>query len=95
MGSADRIGILVYDESRIVKAVEPERAEQQLASLRELAPSLLPKAPGEKLARQVPSPFWNGEMGPPRVKSLATFIRLLGLELGSSGSREIRHSSLM
>ena len=84
MGSADRVGILVYDESRIVKAVKPERAEQQLASLREVALSLLPQVPGEKPARQAPAPFWNGEKGPPRVEPLATFIRLLRLKLGSS-----------
>jgi uncharacterized protein (DUF58 family) len=84
MGSADRIGILVYEESRIVKAVKPERAEQQLASLRELALSLLPQAPREKTARQARAPFWNGEKGPPGVEPLATFIRLLRLKLGSS-----------
>jgi len=84
MGSADRIGILVYEESRIVKAVKPERAEQQLASLRELALSLLPQAPREKTARQARAPFWNGEKGPPGVEPLATFIRLLRLKLDSS-----------
>jgi uncharacterized protein (DUF58 family) len=83
-GSADRIGILIYDESRIVNAVKPERAEQQLASLRELAPSHLPQAPGEKTARQVSAPSWNGEKGLPDVEPLATFIRLLRLKLGSS-----------
>ena len=84
VGSADRVGILVYDESRIVKAMKPERAEQQLCSLRELALSHLPQTPLEKPARQAPAPFWNSEKGPPRVEPLATFIRLLRLKLGSS-----------
>jgi len=84
VGSADRVGILVYDESRIVKAVKPERAEQQLARLRELALTLPPQVLGEKPAGQAPAPFWNGEKGPPRVEPLATFIRLLRLKLGSS-----------
>jgi len=84
VGSADRVGILMYDESRIVKAMKPERPEQQLASLRELALSHLPQDQVEKPARQAPAPFWNEEKGPSRVDPLATFIRLLRLKFGST-----------
>ena len=83
-GSADRVGILMYDESRIVKAMKPERAEQQLRSLREFAPSHLPQAQVEKPARQAPAPSWNEVKGSSRVDPLATFIRMLRLKLGSS-----------
>ena len=78
------IGILVYDESRIVKALKPETVDQQAASLRKLALSLLPQAPGEKLGKQASAPFWSGERGPPLIEPLATFIRLLRLKSASS-----------
>jgi len=93
-GSADRIGTLVYDESKIVKAVKPERAEQHLVSLRELALRLLPRALGEKPARQAPAPSWNVEKAPPPVEPLATFIRLLRLKLGSSHKKTGIYKSL-
>lgn len=83
MGSVDRIGILVYDECGILKVVKPERAEQQLASLREFALNHLPQAPGQRPRNQAPAPFGSGKKRSPRIEPLATFIQLLRLKLGS------------
>jgi uncharacterized protein (DUF58 family) len=94
-GSAIRIGILVCDESRIMKVVKPERAEQQPVNLRQIALGLsTQQGPGEKPPTHAPVPFLNAEKGSPSLKALASLVRLLRLKLSSSYEKSGMYKAL-
>jgi uncharacterized protein (DUF58 family) len=85
VGSGNRVGIWVYNETEIVKAMKPAMAEEQLVNLRDLALTVGGQTINEEPATRVPLPraSWPGTLSLPHGEGVARFLRLLKLKLGS------------
>ena len=83
VGSGNRVGIWVFNETEIVKAMKPAMAEEQLIRLRELTLTLRAPALNEETATGVPFPRapWLGMYDLPLGERMAMFVRLLKLKL--------------
>jgi len=79
VGSGNRVGIWVYDETEIVRAIKPAIAEEQQLNLRELALTLRTQAANEESVTRVPRlrASWPGKPNLPSGKRAAPFLRLL------------------
>jgi uncharacterized protein (DUF58 family) len=81
----DQVGLWLYDETEIVKAIKPVKAGEQLAAFRELALALAARtAHPEPTTSVVPSITLSRRTpGTPLGNRLAIFLRSLELKLGS------------
>jgi hypothetical protein len=73
LGSGIEVGILLFDESELVKAIEPAAAKEQLDKLETLALTYQSQSRGVLDARAAPSP----------LPSLAGVPKLLGERIGT------------
>ena len=87
MGSEKRLGIWVYDETNVVKAIKPAKAESQLQVLRALALdySVLTKDPQSD--KTIPGLRVSLEANMPIAGRTAAFLRLLVRELAFGRAR--------
>jgi uncharacterized protein (DUF58 family) len=83
IGSGNRVGIWVYNETEIIRAIEPAIAEEQLVSLRGLAPALRTRAPSTENATRVPPPRASTRGMPefPHGGRVTMFLRSLSAKL--------------
>jgi len=81
-GSVDRVGISVYNETGVVRAVKPASPEEQRASLREFA-LFFQKPVGKRSVSFVfpPATLWRGRLGRANGERPLAFMRLLELKL--------------
>ncbi len=84
IGSGSRVGILIYNETEIVRTIKPTMAEEQLAPLQALAMSLQAQTPTEKTGNlTTPArPWWRRTVDQSWSERAATFRRLLRRKLG-------------
>jgi uncharacterized protein (DUF58 family) len=81
-GSIDRVGISVYNETGVVRALKPASPEEQRASLREFA-LFFQKPAGKRFVSFVlhPATLWRERFGRANGERLLAFMRLLELKL--------------
>jgi uncharacterized protein (DUF58 family) len=79
-GSVDRVGISVYNETGVVRALKPASPEEQRASLREFA-LFFQKRAGKRSVFLHPATLWHGRLGRANGERLLAFMRLLELKL--------------
>lgn len=82
--SGSRVGMWVYNETKIMRALKPAMAKDQLSSLQQLALSLLEGAKSGELSAPVrpPRASWLVTSNMPHGARVAMFLRLLRLRLG-------------
>jgi uncharacterized protein (DUF58 family) len=84
VGSGNRIGIWIYNETEIIRALKPAMAKDQLPSLQQVALSLLEGAKSEELSAPVRPPRASWLVTPeiPHDVRVTMFLRLLRIKLG-------------
>jgi uncharacterized protein (DUF58 family) len=84
-GSENRVGIWIFNENEVSKAVHPATAEKQLVSLRELGLAIRPQDAINELPSRIPPP--RASLETPSLilgERLTAIVRLLKLRSGSA-----------
>jgi uncharacterized protein (DUF58 family) len=76
VGSGNRVGVCVYNETEIIEAIKPATAEEQLASLRKLGLALGRQVSSEEHARRVPPirASWRQTLDVPHPYPVVVFL---------------------
>lgn len=86
VGLENRVGIWIYNETQVVRAIPPATAAEQLVSLRELGLAIRPHAASNEIASGISSPRATRFGAPSLIlgEQASALVRLLTLKLGSA-----------